>query len=98
MDDTPTDGFRHHPRWLLGVVAVACAQAGLLLGLFGPDRAFEDLLDDRPVLSGRHPLHLYHGTLGAEAFGARGGTTVYDPNFQAGYAKTPWFDGASRPA
>ncbi len=98
MDDTPTDGFRHHPRWLLGVVAVACAQAGLLLGLFGPDRAFADLLDDRPVMSGRHPLHLYHGTLGAEAFGARGGTTVYDPNFQAGYAKTPWFDGACRPA
>ncbi|MBN9519285.1 hypothetical protein J0H58_12305 [bacterium] len=98
MDESPTDGFRHHPHWLLGVVAVVCAQAGLVLELFGPGHSFAALLDDRPVLSGRHPLHLYHGSLGAEAFRARGSTTVYDPNFQAGYPKTPVFDGGSRPA
>ena len=98
MDETPTDGFRHHPRWLIGVAAVVCAQAGLALALFGPDHQLAALLDDRPVLSGRHPLHLYHGTLGAEAFRARGVTTVYDPNFQAGYPKTPVFDGGCRPA
>ncbi len=98
MDETPTDGFRQRPTWLIGVVGVVCAQAGLLLALFGPDHSFAPLADDRPVVSGRHPLHLYHGSLGAEAFRARGVTTVYDPNFQAGYPKTPIFDGGCRPA
>jgi hypothetical protein len=94
MDEMPTDGFRHRPIWLVGVAGVVCAQAGLALALFGPGLPF----DDRPVLSGRHPLHLYHGALGAEALRARGATTVYDPNFQAGYPKTPVFDGGCRPA
>jgi hypothetical protein len=98
MDDTPPDGFRQRPLWLVGVAGVVFAQAGLALALFGPGLSFANLLDDRPVLSGRHPLHLYHGSLGAAAFRARGGTTAYDPNFQAGYAKTPVFDGGCRPA
>jgi hypothetical protein len=98
MDEMPTDGFRHRPLWLLGVVALVLAQAGLALSLFGPARTLAALLDDRPVLSGRHPLHLYHGTLGAAAFHDRGATTCYDPNFQAGYPKTPVFDGGCRPA
>jgi hypothetical protein len=98
MDDTPADGFHQHPLWLFGVVAIVVAQAGLVLALFGPARAWSVLSDDRPILSGRHPLHLYHGTLGATAFAERGTTTCYDPNFQAGYPKTPVFDGGSRPA
>lgn len=98
MDDSPTDGFRHHPLWLLGVAAVVLAQTGLALGLFGPERAPAAVADDRPVLSGRHPLHLYHGTLGAETFRDRGATACYDPAFQAGYPKTPVFDGGCRPA
>src|SRR5688572_28999291 len=98
MDEMPTDGFRHRPLWLLGVVGLVVAQAGLALSLFGPGHSFAALVDDRPVLSGRHPLHQYHGTLGAAAFRDRGATTCYDPGFQAGYPKTPVFDGGSRPA
>jgi hypothetical protein len=98
MDDTPNDGFRNRPVWLIGVVALVLAQAGLALALFGPSRAWSAVTDDRPVLSGRHPLHLYHGALGAGAFRDRGATTCYDPHFQAGYPKTPVFDGGSRPA
>lgn len=98
MDEMPTDGFRHRPLWLLGVVGLVFAQAGLALALFGPDRSFAAVLDDRPVLSGRHPLHLYHGILGARAFHDQATTTCYDPGFQAGYPKTPVFDGGCRPA
>lgn len=98
MDDTPAGGFRHRPQWLLAVAGLVVAQAGLALALFGPERTTSVLLDDRPVLSGRHPLHLYHGALGSDAFRRAGATTVYDPAFQAGYPKTPVFDGGCRPA
>jgi hypothetical protein len=98
MNDTRTDGFPERPAWLIGVAALMIAQAGLVLALFGPGRAWSAVTDDRPVLSGRHPLHLYHGTLGAAAFRDHGATTCYDPSFQAGYPKTPVFDGGSRPA
>jgi hypothetical protein len=98
MTDTPTDGFRERPAWLLAVVALVLAQIGLTLVLFGPNRAWSAVTDDRPILSGRHPLHLYHGALGAASFYARGTTTCYDPRFQAGFPKTPVFDAASRPA
>ncbi|MBA4064600.1 MAG: hypothetical protein C0501_12980 [Isosphaera sp.] len=92
------DGFRDRPVWLLGLAGLVLAQAGLALALFGPDRAWAAVTDDRPLMSGRHPLHLYHGALGAESFCARAATTCYDPHFQAGYPKTPVFDGGSRPA
>jgi hypothetical protein len=93
--DAPGDGFRARPAWLLAAVAVVVAQAGLALALFG---SWAAVTDDRPVLSGRHPLHLYHGTLGASAFRTFRTATCYDPAFQAGYPKTPVFDGGSRPA
>jgi hypothetical protein len=95
---TPTAGFRDQPVWLSAVAALVVAQAGLALALFGPEHPWAAITDKRPILSGRHPLHLYHGTLGAAAFVDRGVTTCYDPDFQAGYPKTPVFDGGSRPA
>src|SRR5687767_10958960 len=98
MDEMPADGFRHKPLWLLGVAGLLLAQAGLVLALFGPSRSWAAVADERPVTSGRHPLHLYHGLLGAQAFRDRRATTCYDPAFQAGYPKTPVFDGGCRPA
>lgn len=98
MDETPTGGFRERPAWLVAAAVVVVAQAGLALGLFGPGRPWAAVTDDRPIVSGRHPLHLYHGTLGAAAFRDHRTTTCYDPAFQAGYPKTPVFDGGSRPA
>ncbi len=98
MTDTPTGGFRERPAWLVAAAVVVVAQAGLALALFGPARQWSAVTDDRPILSGRHPLHLYHGTLGAGAFRDHGTATCYDPAFQAGYPKTPVFDGGSRPA
>jgi hypothetical protein len=83
--------------WPLAVLVVVAGQLGLALHLFGPHPRTA-LADDRPVMSGRHPLHLYHGWLGATAARERGAATGYDPRFQAGYPKTPVFDAGSRPA
>jgi hypothetical protein len=87
-----------HRLWLLALPALLAWQAWLALGLFGPDDPLRRLLDDQPVLSGRHPLHLYHGYLGARALLERGSLSCYDPSFHAGYPKTPVFDSGSRPA
>jgi hypothetical protein len=96
--DAPDDGFRRSPAWLVAAAAVVVAQAGLALALFGPGRSWDAVGDERPILSGKHPLHLYHGTLGASAFRHTRNAACYDPAFQAGYPKTPVFDGGSRPA
>ena len=90
----PAVAPRRTPWCLFAVLAVTAGQAGLALDLFGPG----GLTDARPVAAGRHPLHLYHATLGAETFRARYTTSCYDPAFQAGYPKTPVFDGGCRPA
>src|SRR5262249_24760157 len=70
-------------------------QAWMTLTLFGPERPWERLFNDAPILSGRHPLHLYHGYLGASSLRERGTVCCYDPAFQAGYPKTPVFDSGS---
>jgi hypothetical protein len=80
---------------LLGLVAW---QGWLTLTLFGCHDSLGPLLNDEPVLSGSHPLHQYHGYLGAQALLHTGHTCCYDPAFQAGYPKTPLFDSGSRPA
>jgi hypothetical protein len=98
MDEMPRDGFRHRPLWLLAVAGLVCAQAGFALAAFSPDRTLAPVLDDRPVVSGRHPLHLYHGAIGSDSFRRTGTPTCFDLNFQAGYPKTPVFDGGCRPA
>jgi len=87
-----------HAAWVLVLPALLAWQAWMTLGLFGCRDEPRRLLDDRPVLSGRHPLHQYHGLLGARSLLRRGGLSCYDPAFHAGYPKTPVFDGGSRPA
>lgn len=84
-----------HPVWRVGLLALLAGQACLTLGLFG-DAA--RLRDDDPILTGQHPLHQYHGHLGARALVADGSLSAYDPAYHAGYPKTPVFDGGSRPA
>src|ERR1700681_3785337 len=70
----------------------------MMFTLLCPDRSWSCLFDERPILSGSHPLHLYHGYLGARSFLQRGSLCCYDPAFQAGYPKSPAFDSGSRPA
>jgi hypothetical protein len=80
------------------LLALLCWQIWTTLTLFGGEQPWKSLLDDRPILSGRHPLHLYHGYLGARALHEHGSLSCYDPTFHAGYPKTPLFDSGSRPA
>lgn len=87
-----------HPAWLMLFAALLGWHGWMTLGLFDAQRSWQRLGDDEAVLSGRHPLHLYHGLLGARTLLERGSLSCYDPAFHAGYPKTPVFDGGSRPA
>ena len=73
-------------------------QGWMTLGLFGSTNPLENLFSDQPIVSGRHPLHLYHGCLGAQSFWEHWTLSCFDPAFQAGYPKTPVYDSGSRPA
>ena len=82
-------------RKVRGLTAAVLALAALglhawqLVELFPALRA---IVDDRPVLTVDHALHLYHGFLGARALRTRGVVCGYDPAFMAGYRRTPIFD------
>ena len=90
-DSLPIPGFRSQPVWLLVVAAIVFGQAGLAYQFFEGSAGMND---SRPVVAGRHPLHFYHGLLGAETFRQRYATACVDPAFQAGDPKTPVFDWA----
>ena len=108
MEDSEDTRLEPSAHWnwsigLLGLVLIFSWQTWLALGLFGPDAPWHTLLDERPVLSGSHPQHLYLGSLGAQALAANGtswpqagvaAVCLYDPAFQAGYPKTPIFNGS----
>ncbi len=94
LDSTPAG----HPLWIVGLLLVLVGQAALTLHLFGPGTSLEPLLDNEPILTGRHPLHQYHGYLGARALLEQGTLSCFDPAYHAGYPKTPVFDSGSRPA
>lgn len=98
MDATDNNGFRRSPLWLVVLAGLVACQGWLTLQLFGADDSLEQLTNDAPILDGRHPLHFYHGLLANRVWHERQATMCYDPAFQAGYLKTPIFDGGSRPA
>jgi hypothetical protein len=96
--DNAVPSWTDHIAWVLVLPALLAWQTWMVLGLFDCRDEPLRLFDDRPVLSGRHPLHQYHGLLGARSLLRRGGLSCYDPAFHAGYPKTPVFDSGSRPA
>lgn len=84
--------------WLVLLFGLFAWHGWLTLTLFGLNQPWKRIMDEQPIVEGRHPLHLYHGTLGARSFLRDRTLTCYDPAFQAGYPKTPVFDSGSRPA
>ncbi len=88
----------NHWLWLGVFCGLAVWQGWMILSLFDATAPWQSLRDDRPVMSGAHPLHLYFGWLGASALKENGTLCCYDPAFLAGYPKTPVFDSGSRPA
>lgn len=98
VEETTHHGFLRRPIWLFFLLGLMAWQGWMTLTLFGTERPWQLLLDQQPILSGHHPLHLYHGYLGARSIWWHGTACCYDPAFQAGYPKTPVFDSGSRPA
>ncbi|HEY1859344.1 MAG TPA: hypothetical protein VGG61_03265 [Gemmataceae bacterium] len=96
--DSAARGFREQMLGLVLLLGLMVWQGWMTLTLFGDAKPWQCLLDEQIILSGRHPLHLYHGYLGALSLKDHGSASCYDPSFQAGYPKTPIFDGGSRPA
>jgi hypothetical protein len=99
----PTDGAVAQPAsnsrwWLVVFLGLLAWQGWMTLTLFGTDGPWQRMLDEEPIISGAHPLHLYFGWLGASSLYERGSIECYDPAFQAGFPKTPVFDSGSRPA
>jgi uncharacterized membrane protein YeaQ/YmgE (transglycosylase-associated protein family) len=90
-------GFRDRPQWLLALVLVLIGQGGIAVKWLGGFESGSYQFNNLPVTSGEYPLRLYHAGLGAATLRENFGSTCYDPNFQAGYPKTPIFDAAARP-
>jgi hypothetical protein len=81
--------------FLVCAVTVLGVHAWLTLRLFP---SWRSLVDERPVISVDHVIHLYHGFLGARSLREHGTSWGYDPSFMAGYPKTPVYDSSSAPA
>jgi len=94
----PQNAERDSPRRRLAGAIACCAllawQTWLTLGLFGTEEPWRQLTSDEPLLSGSHPQHQYLGNLGAHALWSTGRACAYDAAFQAGYPKTPIFNGS----
>ena len=96
MDETHATNAAGPSRrwpWQLAWLALIGWQLWLTLGLFGPDPLVQ-LLDDRPIVDGAHPQHQYLARIGVQSLLERGSSTVFDPHFQAGFLKTPIFNGS----
>jgi hypothetical protein len=80
------------------MLLLLCWHGWLTLQIFGIEEPWQHMTDAEPIVSGRHPLHLYHGFLAARSFQTTHRMVCYDTAFQAGYPLTPVFDSGSRPA
>ena len=91
-------GFRDQPTWLVAAAALVFAQAGLAHNplWFGSSLESSDRPTAYPLRAAPSPPLSWHARRCRVC--PRGATTCYDPQFQAGYPKTPVFDGGSRPA
>jgi hypothetical protein len=75
--------------YALAVISLLAIHGGLTVQLFGREKPVRNLLNDEPITSGRHAVHLCQSGRAAARF---------DPSCYAGYPPTPVFDGESRPA
>jgi hypothetical protein len=91
-------GFAQRKAWLLVLLLILIGQGWLTVRFLGAENDLSRLVNDEPIVAGKHPLHLYHGWLGAKTWIERGTSACYDPAYQAGYPKTPVFDSGSRMA
>lgn len=82
----------------LGCLLVLFAWHGwLVLNLFGPlpvSAAWHRLLNDEPIVTGKHPANLYLGMITAQMLAATGSGCCYDPANDGGCPVTPIHSGS----
>ncbi len=90
----PLDNWR---TWLgrivLGIILLV--HGWLTVRLFP---SWTSLVNNEPVVSVDHAIHIYHGYLGARFLKEHATSWGYDPFFMAGYPKTPVYDSSSGPS
>src|SRR5436309_3066186 len=86
-----------HAGWGAALALVMAVHVVVTVNAFGDDRPIANIRNDDPIVSGRHPFHLYHATAGAAAVRVRDTSACYDPFLAAGYARTVAVDFDSRP-
>jgi hypothetical protein len=93
----PPSGERLWP-WCPAFAVLFVFHATLAVQLIGTTHQWRRLLNDDPVTSGRHALHLQQSRdpLGGEPTAA--GPGGFDPSDYAGYPRTSIFDAEARPA
>ena len=91
---TPASPSRWKGVWLLAALLLLLLHGVLTLRVFGPSWGLQ-LLTAEPLVSGLYAQHLQQAEWGAQALHAQRGGIVFDPSFQAGYPKSPWFDAES---
>src|SRR5690242_7662258 len=92
VDQAPS--YRRYPVCLFLLLVLTAWHGWMTLSLFGRESPWERLTSAEPVLSGKHAANLYLGLLAANARLATGSGCCYDPSFQAGYPRTPVFEGS----
>ncbi len=66
----------------------------MVLSLYGPWPPWQRLVNDEPIITGKHPGNLYLGTQQAQALAATGSCCCYVSAYQAGFPVTPIFNGS----
>ena len=84
--------------WYLLLLGIVCGQGAVTIHWLGGWQKLDQVWNESPLLSGDHPIHFYHGKLGAASWIHMGSSSCYDPTFQIGYPKTPVYDPGSRMA
>ena len=92
---------RYLPRFAIGIAIVSCLLLGAVsaLRVVGASHLFSSMPEGAvtPIAFDDYALQFYYGRLGSR-FLAEGGVTYgYDPNFLAGYPKTPIYYPSSKP-
>jgi hypothetical protein len=86
-----------HAGWGAVLALVMAAHIAVTFQAFGDSEPIAAIRNDEPIVSGRHPFHLYHAMAGAAGVRTRGTSACYDPFLAAGYARTVAVDFDSRP-
>lgn len=94
ISDKPTQHYRAFLVRFGFLILLVAWHGWMVLSLFGPWPIWERLLNDEPIVTGKHPANLYLGAITARALVATGSGCCYDPANDAGCPVTPIHSGS----